>query len=186
MFAVCNCRVIAGTPAGPTERTPGMPNYISTKLTIHSDAAQVFAAIGGTDADGADVLIDFGKIVPIPPHIAHAGLDAGTKQVWGRGNGWHGWSVRNWGTKWNAYRQRRLGPDAVSFETAWGAAEPVFDALAVRFPGVAFTVAYAGEDIGVNAGLLRYDGTRKLHRLLSGPDAARLWFSLHPGAEPAE
>ena len=82
--------------------------------------------------------------------------------------------------------QRRLGENAVSFETAWGAAEPVFDALAARFPGVAFTVAYASEDVGSHAGLFRYSGTRELHRLLSGPAAARLWFSLHPEAEPAD
>lgn len=58
---------------------------------------------------------------------------------------WYGWSVQNWGTKWNSYSFRILHDDEeeveFQFNTAWSFPEPVFDALAEEFPTLEIDVA---------------------------------------------
>jgi hypothetical protein len=51
---------------------------------------------------------------------------------------WYDWSVANWGTKWNAYSLKQISDDpfVIVFDTAWSPPEPVFHALAERFPNL--------------------------------------------------
>lgn len=95
---------------------------------------------------------------------------------------WYHWSLSNWGTKWNCYsvkmpvsNNRKANKQSTSyfkrifkkqiqrfaynnaqfeieFETAWACPEPVYRAMAKRFPNLNFTVLYADEDIGSNCG----------------------------------
>jgi len=90
---------------------------------------------------------------------------------------WYDWSIRYWGTKWNAYDAERTFPDTVVFQTAWSAPTPVVEALSRRFPNHTFELRWADEDFGNNVGHQRYkdgeviedlspaDGTQGANRL---------------------
>lgn len=55
---------------------------------------------------------------------------------------WFDWNRANWGTKWNAYEyedvQRSQGVFVCRFQTAWTVPEPILQALAARYPTLAF------------------------------------------------
>ncbi len=55
---------------------------------------------------------------------------------------WYGWSIGNWGTKWNSYdlevREDLPGRYRFSFATAWSFPEPIFRKLAELHPGLVF------------------------------------------------
>lgn len=65
-------------------------------------------------------------------------------------NHWYDWNITNWGTKWdiifdeqseNHIEQDKDGSWSMLwyFETAWSPAEPVFRAIAERFPNLTFS-----------------------------------------------
>jgi len=155
-----------------------MPNHISNRLTFHcseEQAAKVLAVIGTTNEDGTRNLFDFNTLIPYPEHFAKADREAyewekaHPEKPWSPGRpkdgfnqGGYEWRIEHWGTKWNAYAHEQLSPTVLYFETAWSAPEPVMDALAARFPDVPFMLEYADEDIGANAGVLRYAGQEGL------------------------
>lgn len=65
---------------------------------------------------------------------------------------WYGWSVQNWGTKWNACRVEiddstiERGYIEILFETAWSAPEPVFRKMIRMFPKLTFDCRWRYED----------------------------------------
>ena len=73
---------------------------------------------------------------------------------------WYGWSIDNWGTKWNAcevdvkeYAEAKNTIEiAIYFQTAWSMPEPIFTKLAGMFPTLTFYGEWADEDIGNNCG----------------------------------
>ena len=68
---------------------------------------------------------------------------------------WYDWSVKTWGTKWNAVRDNvDEHAQEITFETAWSTPVPVFQELSKLTPLV---VAYADEDTGSNYGLLLFN-----------------------------
>ena len=42
---------------------------------------------------------------------------------------WYGWSIRNWGTKWNAGETVILDRDTIQFDTAWSNPAPIVQKL---------------------------------------------------------
>lgn len=72
---------------------------------------------------------------------------------------WYGWSIRNWGTKWNACDAVRSDDNdhEFQFKTAWSAPHPVIEALAKRYPDVKIVHEWADEDIGQNCGKCVYE-----------------------------
>lgn len=59
--------------------------------------------------------------------------------------GWYGWSIENWGTKWDAY-DAEVGDGAIVFDTAWSPPDAYLKALAARLPvGVVFTNQWSDE-----------------------------------------
>jgi Ferredoxin-like domain in Api92-like protein len=178
-----------------------MPNHVSNRLTLQCDdetAGKVFAEIGGTWEDGTGKPFDFDKLIPYPERFAKADKE---RQEWEKANpgaswanapkdgfnqGGYEWCRDNWGTKWNAYSQKRLSDTELHFDTAWSAARPIFAALSARFPDLAFMVEYADEDIGRNAGVLRYRNGLQGEADLDGTEAARLWFQINPDSDPKE
>lgn len=62
---------------------------------------------------------------------------------------WYGWSVDNWGTKWNAYSAIAGKVDDqeawLHFETAWSSPTPVLDALAAKFPKINMRLIWCDE-----------------------------------------
>jgi len=69
---------------------------------------------------------------------------------------WYGWSMENWGTKWNAYSVN-VNDYVVSFDTAWNAPIPVIEELSRKFPDLKIIHKYADEDMGYNAGEIHYE-----------------------------
>ena len=66
---------------------------------------------------------------------------------------WYDWSIKNWGTKWNA-GATVVDSDIIEFQTAWSTPIPVFVELSKRMKDVAIIVHYADDDIGSNCGTL--------------------------------
>lgn len=66
---------------------------------------------------------------------------------------WYDWCCEYWGTKWNAC-EVYVGNKSVSFQTAWSAPDPIFEALAYLCDkyNVTFEGEYADEDRGSNSG----------------------------------
>lgn len=177
-----------------------MPNHISNRLTLDCDdvtAASVWEAVSGNTAES---LIDFNRIVPYPKHFADADLAAETwrndpanrNRSWSSGpkdgfnHGGYDWCVENWGTKWNAYEQRRIDVSSIYFETAWTPPLAAITTLSRYFPTVAFRLEFANEDVGSNAGrALICQGRVNVVRIKDLREAARLWFDL-TGNDPKE
>jgi Ferredoxin-like domain in Api92-like protein len=63
---------------------------------------------------------------------------------------WYEWSIRHWGTKWNAYHFRIITerPLEFVFDTAWDFPEPVFKAIAEAFPNLTFRCSCFDEGWG--------------------------------------
>jgi hypothetical protein len=59
--------------------------------------------------------------------------------------GWYGWSIANWGTKWNAYDYKARSADTFEFRTAWAPPAPIFLALSALHPSVTFKVTSVDE-----------------------------------------
>lgn len=179
-----------------------MPNHISNRLTIKANPArikEVFAAIAGKYEDGKKRLIDFNTLIPYPERYREldkaasdfvmdnpdASYDLRPKDGYNQGG--YEWCRDNWGTKWNAYEQKRLSASSIYFETAWSAPRPIMDALAEKFPDVFFKLEYCDEDMtGNNAGMLLYKDGKKNEGEMSGACATQLWFDLNPKASPEE
>lgn len=76
---------------------------------------------------------------------------------------WYDWSIKNWGTKWNAYET--YADDIVSlnydddthevtmyFQTAWSGVPMLIEKLIYMFPNLYFDYKYADEDMACNCG----------------------------------
>lgn len=73
---------------------------------------------------------------------------------------WYGWRCHNWGTKWNAFwlsvnkfelppeGSKKLASLAFQFTTAWSPPEPVFEAMAARYPELNIVVHWSEEGGG--------------------------------------
>ena len=66
---------------------------------------------------------------------------------------WYDWSIKNWGTKWNA-GATVVDSDVIEFQTAWSTPIPVFVELSKRLKDITINVDYADKDIGSNCGTL--------------------------------
>lgn len=123
-----------------------MPNHVDISCTVTGPRADVQrfykeSFVSETaSAPGSPVAewFDFNTVVPMPQLMLKSG-------------GWYSWSIKKWGTKWNAYRCMLRGsvfdaPGAsgaleFSFCTAWSFPEPVFRALAEKYPTLRFECA---------------------------------------------
>ena len=90
--------------------------------------------------------IDFNKILPRPQALQ----DQGNLSLEDRdGPNWYDWSVKNWGTKWNAYdhsateRDYDRGEINYNFLTAWGPPVPIVHELQRRFPTLCITLYFS-------------------------------------------
>ena len=72
---------------------------------------------------------------------------------------WYKWSIKNWGTKWNAYLSDVSNDyTELTFDTAWTIPEPVFIEISKKCP---IYVVYAGEDMGEGYGIVKYENGNK-------------------------
>lgn len=69
---------------------------------------------------------------------------------------WYDWSIKNWGTKWNAYDSSvSMISDTsavVWFDTAWSGVPTIIQKLSEMFPSLSFEYQFADEDMGYNCG----------------------------------
>ncbi len=70
---------------------------------------------------------------------------------------WYEWSMRSWGTKWNAFKAEITEDNTIEFQTAWSRVMPVVQRLAEDFPDISFNYRWADEDLGVNVGMAEFE-----------------------------
>ena len=65
---------------------------------------------------------------------------------------WYEWSYAYWGTKWNSQHFEYIDDDAIQFDTAWGAPEPVFRKFFEKYKDREIEIWFADEGIAENSG----------------------------------
>lgn len=97
---------------------------------------------------------------------------------------WYEWSIRHWGTKWNAYDciPFRKDTEHLTFSTAWSGVPRILSFLSKQFPGMEIEYKWADEDIGQNVGHMIFQGGELTEDLSPCSDsreayeqAAELW-----------
>jgi hypothetical protein len=130
-----------------------MPNLVSHHLTITGPEAELERFMEECFSEGENGLyLDFNKLLPMPARIEKSieqpSVQAGTGEpckgdLYGLGSSerflpaWYVWSVRHWGTKWNAcYTEVARDGAAIKlhFDTAWDIPWPIYEELADFFP----------------------------------------------------
>ena len=68
---------------------------------------------------------------------------------------WYDWSIKNWGTKWNASSFITFNnTQSLTFETAWDPAIGIIIELSKQNPDIKIAFLYSDESIGCNVGWL--------------------------------
>jgi hypothetical protein len=145
-----------------------MPNWVKNVMKVHGlsreEMEEMFLSIRGeVDKETGEArVIDFEKIIPMPPNIFRGSMGKEEWKIYGRNN-WYDWSIENWDTKWNASNGYRHNDKCIVFDTAWSLPYNIYCELAKKYPKAIIEVMYADEDIGSNCGhfKLRY-GTSDL------------------------
>lgn len=146
-----------------------MPNWIKNRIDFQGkreDIERVFEFLKGEKG-----LMDFNKVIPMPEtykkydttnHYNGIGIeDQELKFQYVRATreqqkkygvvGWYDWSIKYWGSKWNACGAARVS-DSIMFKTAWSGVPTVVKEIAKKFPELYIEYAYADEDAGSNVG----------------------------------
>ena len=118
-----------------------MPNWVNNDLKITGPEAELerFLAECFSESESGPRL-DFDRFIPMPAPIKEGVLrDNGAVIVGSEASfpDWYLWSIRNWGTKWNAQNthfEHCSNVISLSFRTAWSIAWPIYEAIAERFP----------------------------------------------------
>lgn len=88
---------------------------------------------------------------------------------------WYDWSIKNWGTKWNAYgydSEADYGSgDSLRFQTAWSGPHPILEKLSEMYPSITFVHQWADEDLGANCGERTYLGGEMIDEFI--PEGVR-------------
>lgn len=113
---------------------------------------------------------------------------------------WYDWQYENWNTKWGACDCYELEEKDIkclkedkkpytinfAFNTAWGFAEPIFHAMAKKYPTLAFVVQFADEDFGNNTRAGKWENGECVymeylpHGYASYQNAAEVWNDFDP------
>jgi len=107
-----------------------MPNHCYNRITICCDFTlkkDLEVLIDSLKNEDLDTVFDFNAVIPMPPELNPPPVDYRTlseadrdeicmsdeitnarlRKVYGADN-WKDWSIKNWGTKWNAYEDKIL------------------------------------------------------------------------------
>lgn len=100
-------------------------------------------------------------------------------------NSWYEWSIKNWGTKWNAYQNpdERDTEFTIHFQTAWSSPVELMEKMSLNFPDISFLLSYADKDAGSNVGkiLIQKGIVKSEEKPANGSkEAYELFFELHP------
>ena len=135
-----------------------MPNHVTNKLTIKGDEDTVRFIFKVISGDQENQFIDFNKVIPAPAFMFN--------QPAGKAEGdmaeslgcpiWTKFNHKEWGTKWNAYSQKKIDDYTIMYDTAWSSSRKVVQKIAEKFPMVEVLLSYADEDVGYNCGSLHW------------------------------
>ena len=139
-----------------------MPNHVRNRLMFEGEPKQVAALLAAIQNEKYGIgSIDFQKIIPMPSNIYRGDLGQKERERYGENN-WYDWSVKNWGTKWNAYGYDETFSytpgEPLLFLTAWSSPHPILEQLSEKYPDMEITHEWADEDIGNNCGRCSYLG----------------------------
>lgn len=82
---------------------------------------------------------------------------------------WYDWSIKNWGTKWNAYKcDLEDKENIIYFLTAWNGVPKLIEMLSFKFPEVELEYYYADENFGYNVGVYKFKNGDKIKRAIEG------------------
>jgi Api92-like protein with ferredoxin domain len=98
---------------------------------------------------------------------------------------WYDWSIKHWGTKWNAYQQndKRNTSNTIYFQTAWSSPIELIKTLSSQFPEIELELTYADEDTSSNSGRIKYKGgqiTESFQPESQSIDGYEIYFELNP------
>jgi hypothetical protein len=94
-----------------------------------------------------ETYLDFNKIIPMPEHQPDL---TKPNAFWADGNismkvvrefeenNWLKWSMKNWGTKWNACDVEKITSNKLVFDTPYAPVFPVIKALSKKYPNNTF------------------------------------------------
>lgn len=136
-----------------------MPNWVVNEMTLYGDKETIkklMEKCRSVDEYGEVNVFDFNGIVPTPSNIYQGDLGSKEEKLYGK-NTWYDWNCDNWGTKWNSvdasFYESCDGLYHVTFNTAWSAPIPIFDAIHKQYPNLRIVVNFADEDLGNNCGI---------------------------------
>ena len=154
-----------------------MPNHVTNILQIEAGNEEIILGM----IKGKDDFIDFNTIEPMPEElrrttspqriISAEEFAKQTADTFGKGitqemsddlykrfgaNNWYDWSIKNWGTKWNAYDTAVTDDGDIQFSTAWSTPIALIEKLSKLYPEAIFRVKFADEDLGYNCGEYAY------------------------------
>lgn len=133
-------RITAGEFLSAVEDAKSCRRFYNPKIRMSDE--EIVQHVGNEDAKTSEDLIHLGKQY-LNNYREHG---AST---------WYGWSLKNWGTKWNNDPETPVVDEetgSLHFDTAWSMPEPIFMELSRQYPELTFDVSWADEDIGYNVG----------------------------------
>lgn len=95
---------------------------------------------------------------------------------------WYGWALENWGTKWNAYNQKRTADNEIWFDTAWSCVVQLIGKLSEKFPDAVFDYTWADENTGTNCGQVIIQNKKAMASIpeCGSKEAYELAFEMRP------
>lgn len=116
-----------------------MPNHVEHDMWVRGSTDELVRFRSFADGGKEGGLLDAEKLIPYPPEFSPM-----TQEAYNRGG--YEWCLSNWGTKWGMYKAKLVSISdnclQYSFNTAWSPAEPVYKAMAARFPNLEFEIRY--------------------------------------------
>lgn len=109
-----------------------MPNWTQNHVAFEGSKEKIIELKELFASD--ERVFDFNKILPMPEESDDFKKDGSLNaEDMDKGNNWYAWSIKNWGTKWNAV-DSHLDVDngdrlEYSFRTAWDAPRGVIEKL---------------------------------------------------------
>ncbi|HEY9642992.1 MAG TPA: hypothetical protein V6C57_21060 [Coleofasciculaceae cyanobacterium] len=156
-----------------------MPNHVTNYLQVLGDSDRVnefFKAMQGKDSRGKDSSFTFNAIIPMPNETLRDNLSIREQLEFPGDFNWYDWSVKHWGTKWDAYSVAKREGDRIQFDTAWSVPLPVLIAASKRFPDLVFVNEYIEETLESAGELKLQNGQTILDNHCSYAD----WEDLNP------
>ena len=136
-----------------------MPNHIYNVIRFEGQENEVKRIMSDIQLDSAGPgTIDFNKIIPMPENVYRGPLGKKEREKYPNELNWYDWSIKHWGTKFNAYDFEAgvKGDDSLVFHTAWSSVPRVLEVLSEKYPDVRMEYSWADEDFGANTGTVTF------------------------------